>query len=124
MFSKTQMFTYRTLFWWGHDLIFSLILKQIDQVPVIKKLIQLKEYPEWKEIYLSIAPSPWEWEKRSNNFIPISEASEKKIRETIDSIQYIKLCRFHSLNDPAFPELNWTDTGLATWKIFSKINVE
>ena len=37
MFSKSQMFTYRTLFWWGHDLIFSLILKQENQAPLIEK---------------------------------------------------------------------------------------
>ena len=124
MFSKTQMFTYRTLFWWGHDLIFSLILKQTDQTPLIKKLIQLKEYPEWSGIQLATAPSPWEWEKGSNNFIPLSEASEKDIRETIGSVQYIKLCRFHPLSDPAFPDLNWAVTGLTTWKIFSKICID
>lgn len=124
MFSKTKMFTYRTLFWWGHDLIFSLILKQKNQASLINKLILLKEYSEWKDIQLATAPSPWEWEKRSNNFIPISETSEKCIRETIESVQYIKLCRFHSLNDPAFPELNWADNGLATWKILSKICID
>ena len=58
MFSKSQMFTYRTLFWWGHDLIFSLILKQENQAPLIAKLIQLKEHPEWKDIQLAIAPTP------------------------------------------------------------------
>ena len=121
MFSKTKMFTYRTLFWWGHDLIFSLILKQIDQAPLIKKLISLKENPDWKDIHLAVAPSPWEWNKNSNNFIPISEVSEKNIIEIIESIQYIKLCRFHPLNDPAFPKLNWASAGLSTWKILSKV---
>ena len=84
----------------------------------------LGNLPDWKKIYLATAPLPWEWEKSLNNFIPISEASEKNIRETIESIQYIKLCYFHSLSDPAFPSLNWANTGLATWKILSKICVD
>jgi len=124
MFSKTQMFTYRTLFWWGHHLIFSLILKKKDLTPLINKLILLKEYPEWNDIQLAIYPSPWEWEIGANNFIPISMASEKSIRENIKSVQYIKLCRFYSLSDPTFPELNWANIGLSTWKILSKVCVE
>ena len=121
MFSKSQMFTFRTLFWWGHDLIFSLILKQENQDPLIKKLIHLKEHPEWKDIQLAIAPTPWEWKKDTNNFISLSEASEIKIRSSINSVQYIKLCRFYSLTTPEFPKLNWTNAGLATWKTLSQV---
>ena len=121
MFSKSQMFTYRTLFWWGHDLIFSLILKQENQAPLIEKLIQLKEHPEWKDIQLATAPTPWEWENDMKNFIHLFGASEIKIRDTINSVKYIKLCRFYSLASPEFSKLNWADAGLATWKTLSSI---
>lgn len=121
MFSKTKMFTYRTLFWWGHDLIFSLILKQENLTPVINKLISIREYPEWKDIQLATAPSPWEWQNNPTNFLPVSETSETDIRKTIASIQYVKLCQFYSLSDPTFAELDWADTGLTTWKILSKV---
>jgi len=121
MFSKSQMFTYRTLFWWGHDLIFSLILKQDNQDPLIEKLIQLKEHPEWEDIQLAIAPTPWEWEKDMNNFIPLFGTSDIKIRDTINSVKYIKICRFYSLASSEFPKLNWADAGLATWKTLSSI---
>ena len=121
MFSKSQMFTYRTLFWWGHDLIFSLILKQENQAPLIEKLIQLKEHPDWKDIQLAIGPTPWEWKKDTNNFIPLFGTSDIKIRNTINSVKYIKLCRFYSLSSSKFSKLNWTDAGLATWKTLSSI---
>ena len=107
MFSKNQMFTYRTLFWWGHDLIFSLILKQDNQDPLIEKLIQLKGHPEW--------------EKDMKNFIPLFGTSDIKIRDTINSVNYIKICRFYPLANPEFSRLNWADAGLATWKTLSKI---
>ncbi|MCL0045846.1 hypothetical protein M1N16_06405 [Nitrospinaceae bacterium] len=121
MFSKSQMFTYRTLFWWGHDLIFSLILKQDNQDPLIEKLIQLKEHPEWEGIQLAIAPTPWEWEKDMNNFVPLFGTSDIKIRDTINSVKYIKICRFYSLASSEFPKLNWAGAGLATWKTLSQI---
>jgi hypothetical protein len=121
MFSKSQMFTYRTLFWWGHNLIFSLILKQDNQDPLIEKLIQLKEHPEWEDIQLAIALTPWEWEKDMNNFIPLFGTSDIKIRDTINSVKYIKICRFYSLASSEFPKLNWADAGLATWKTLSSV---
>ena len=121
MFSKSQMFTYRTLFWWGHELIFSLILKQENQAPLIEKLIQLKEHPDWKDIQLAIGPTPWEWKKDTNNFIPLFGTSDIKIRNTINSVKYIKLCRFYSLSSSEFSKLNWADAGLATWKTLSSI---
>ena len=121
MFSKSQMFTYRTLFWWGHDLIFSLILKQENQAPLIEKLIQLKEHPDWKDIQLAIGPTPWEWKKDTKNFIPLFGTSDLKIKNTINSVKYIKLCRFYSLSSSEFSKLNWADAGLATWKTLSSI---
>ena len=121
MFSKTDMFTYRTLFWWGHDLIFSLIIKQENLAPLINTLVTLIELPGWEDVHLAIAPSPWEWERKSNNFTPLSETSEKDIRKVLETIRYIKLCRFYSLSDPSFPNLNWTSTGLTLWKTFSKV---
>ena len=81
----------------------------------------IKEHPEWKYIQLATAPTPWEWEKDMKNFIPLFGTSEIKIRNTINSVKYIKLCRFYSLASPEFPELNWAETGLATWKTLSRI---
>ena len=124
MFSKSEMFTYRTLFWWGHDLIFSLILKQQNQAKLIEKLIYLKNHPEWEGIQLALAPTPWEWEKDKNNFITLSESSAMEIRSSINSIQYIKLCRFYSLTTPEFLKLNWTSAGLASWKTLSKVCID
>ena len=126
MFSKSEMFTYRTLFWWGHDLIFSLILKQQNQTKLIEKLINLKNHPEWKDIQLALAPTPWEWDKDNdkNNFITLSESSAMEIKTSINSIQYIKLCRFYSLTTPEFQKLNWTSAGLALWKTLSTVCID
>ena len=108
-------------FVWGHDLIFSFILKQQNYRPIINKLNQLKESPDWKNVQLSTAPAPWEWDKDSKNFVSVAESSEENIRKIIDSVQYIKLCRFYSLKDADFHQLNWTQTGLANWKLLSKV---
>ena len=123
MFSKTQMFTFRTLFWWGHYLIFSLILKQNDLTSIANNLILLKESQKFKDVQLAISSTPWEWDKNPKNFLTLLEASEKDIRKVIQTVQYVKLCCFHPLNDPKFPGLNWENTGLNAWRILSKVCV-
>ena len=60
MFSKTKMFTFRTLFWWGHYLGFSLILKGEDLPKYAGKLCENKTNPTWSNVYLAITPTPWE----------------------------------------------------------------
>ena len=109
------------LFWWGHDLIFSLILKQENLAPLVDKLIKLKDDSEWKNIYLATTPTPWEWENNTNNYTLLAKISKIKLRKTLETVQYIKLCRFHPLNHPKFSELNWPNSGLANWNILSKV---
>ncbi|KMP11737.1 hypothetical protein UR09_02690 [Candidatus Nitromaritima sp. SCGC AAA799-A02] len=122
MFSKTRMFTYRTLFWWGHALVFSLILKSEDISRPLGRLMEFRDTPNWHDIFMATTPTPWEWDRTPNHFVSISQTTEQNLRKTVESIQYIKLCRFYPLDDASFAELNWVDTGLHTWKILSKIN--
>ena len=60
-FSKTEMFTMRTLFWWGHYLGFSLILKGKKLSIYLERLIENRHKKSYKDIYISIAPDPCEW---------------------------------------------------------------
>jgi len=114
-FSKVEMFTFRTLFWWGHYLGFSFILKGEDLQVYIDRLISRKENPASAEIYFGCNPSPWEWGWTEDNFKALSTTPENKIRQIINSIQFLKLSRFYFLNDPEFVDLDWTETGLKVY---------
>ena len=52
-FSKTEMYTYRTLFWWGHYLGFSLILKGDKLKTYFQRLAENCSEPTFQNIYLS-----------------------------------------------------------------------
>lgn len=115
-FSKTEMFTYRTLFWWGHYLGFSFILKG-ERLPVyLDRLMERREAAACGELYFSRGASPWEWGWTEENFKSLAAAPEEEVRQIITSIQYIKLCRFYPLNDPAFASLDWTAAGLNVYR--------
>jgi hypothetical protein len=120
-FSKTEMFTYRTLFWWGHYLGFSFILKGDNLKLYLDRLISRKETPASDKIYFSCNPSLWEWEWTEENFKSLSTIPENEIRQTINSIQYLKLCRFYPLNDPEFLDLDWPEAGLKVYENMTEL---
>ena len=123
-FSKTEFFTYRTLFWWGHYLGFSLILKGPDLNTYSNRLKKYRQDTASTDVYLSQHASPWEWEFGDNQFLKISELSENEIQEIADRLQYLKLMKFYPVSKKSFPELNWTQTGLQAFRDLTHLVLE
>lgn len=121
MFSKTEMFTFRTLFWWGHYLGFSLILKGDHLTRYTQGLITNKARLREADVYLAITNTPWEWSLNDRNFLKINTASDGEIREIIQTIEYIKIIRFYPMSDSSFKSLDWVEAGIAAWKDLSSI---
>lgn len=115
-FSKTEFFTFRTLFWWGHYLGFSLILKSPNLDPYINRLKKSRQDAACETIYLSQHTSPWEWEFSENNFVKVSELSENEIQEIAERLQYLKLIRIFPVTEESFPELNWEKAGIQSFR--------
>ena len=115
-FSKTEFFTYRTLFWWGHYLGFSLILKGPDLNTYLNRLLEYRQDAACENIYLSQHTSPWEWEFSETDFTKVSELSKNEIQEVADRLQYLKLMRFFPVSDKSFSELNWTQAGVQSFR--------
>ena len=123
-FTKKEMFTFRTLFWWGHCLVFSLILKGEKLSHYLDTLLQHQQEPAWQDIHIAISPTPWEWGLSSENYIALPIADSDQLIKQINDIQYIKLCRFYPADSPDFPSLDWTSMGIQAWKDLSSIHQE
>jgi hypothetical protein len=115
-FSKTEFFTYRTLFWWGHYLGFSLILKGPDLDTYLNRLKEYRQDAACENVYLSQHASPWEWEFSEKHFAKVSELSKNEIQEVADRLQYLKLMRFFPVSEKSFPELNWAQAGVQSFR--------
>ncbi len=117
-FSKTEYFTFRTLFWWGHYLGFSLILKGGGQNLWLENLLKLRQTENWQDVCLSTAKTPFEWDvellKRAQDM------PEEDIRTTVGTLEYVKLIRIYPVQDESFVSLDWTAAGLAAWRDLSK----
>ena len=93
MFSKTEMFTYRTLFWWGHYLGISQILKGQHVTRYTSKLIANKNNLAGSNIFLATTPTTWEWSLDEKNFKKIDDLPDEEIQSLIENIEHIKIIR-------------------------------
>ena len=113
-FSKTEMYTYRTLFWWGHYLGFSLILKGVKLKTYFQRLAENCSEPTFQNVYLSQAATPWEWRLGQQYFIPVSD--QQAWADKSNFLDHMKIMRFYSINDTSFKELDWTEAGVKFWR--------
>ena len=118
-FSKTEMYIYRTLFWWGHYLGFSLILKGDKLKTYFQRLAENCSEPTFQNVYLSQAATPWEWRFGQKYFIPVSD--QQAWADKSNLLDHMKIMRFHSINDASFKELNWTEAGVKFWRDMSPV---
>jgi len=118
-FSKTEMYTYRTLFWWGHYLGFSLILKGEKLKTYFQRLAENCSEPTFQNVYLSQAATPWEWRLGQQYFIPVSD--QQAWAEKSNLLDYMKIMRFYSIDDASFKELDWTEAGVKFWRDMSLV---
>jgi len=118
-FSKTEMYTYRTLFWWGHYLGFSLILKGVKLKTYFQRLAEYCSEPTFQNVYLSQAATPWEWRLGQQYFIPVND--QQAWAEKSNLLDHMKIMRFYSINDASFKELDWTEAGVKFWRDMSPV---
>ena len=119
MFSKTEMFTFRTLFWWGHYLGYFLILKGEKLGSHLEQLIAMQKEPAFTKVLVSTSPTPWEWGRESFQNLP--DLSKEELATLVEKIQHLKIGRIFPMNEPHFSSLNWTQAGIKTWRTVSSV---
>ncbi len=120
-FSKTEFFTYRTLFWWGHYLGFSLILKGDRLGEYTEKIIKNQNDQEFSKIHLAKNENLWEWEWTEDNFTKISVFEPDNIRKFVKNNKYLKLIEVIALNDPLFANMDWREKGINSFRKLIKL---
>ena len=115
-FRKDWFFTFRTLFWWGHYLGFSFILRGGNLPRYLDTLVQNLEQPEAEGTWIATTDTPWEWELDSGGYQPIRERGRDVLRRHAESRGFLKLLRVHPVAAPAFPHLDWTSAGVSAYQ--------
>lgn len=99
LFTKKEVFAFRTMLWWGHEFSCTLHIggeqiKRIDD----KFLLQLKREGISNDSYFCISKSPWDYHFESSNYVPTSQLNLGEMKNHIRENDFIKISRFIPVN--------------------------
>jgi hypothetical protein len=115
-FAGGETFTFRSLFWWGHHVIFALILEGEHLLRYKRNLVNRFHDVAGLDLHLSLAPTPWEWKYGEGYTLPLSHDRKPEVSAVLTGRRFIKVARFVPLDDPAVRESRLPDIGRETWR--------
>jgi len=89
IFSKDNIFAFRTMFWWGNFFSATLHLQGESFRYYHDKILEKVNSLSYKQIYISVGNSPWQYHYEKNNYILVENA---EIRD-ISNKPFIKFSR-------------------------------
>ncbi len=115
-YTRQDKLAFRSLCWWGHHLVFALIVEG----PLVKQY-RLNLFNHFSEIAdrqlsLCLSPSLWEWKTGSGFTLDITQNRRSEIAAALDRRTSFKIAHFMPLEDltaDADPIIN---TGVTTFK--------
>ncbi|MFQ5691414.1 MAG: hypothetical protein ACE5IM_00020 [Nitrospinota bacterium] len=115
-FSRTDIFAYRSLFWWGHHFLLTLILAG-DLLPEFRRRAfsgwdRLAERGDW----IAVTPDPWEWRMGEEHARRVRTGETEALERTVSGLPLLKLIRFIPFDDPRVEEGLLARAGLETFR--------
>jgi hypothetical protein len=90
-FSKSSIFAFRTLFWWGNFFSFTLHLQGEALELVRKSLIAHSTLIQQSEYYICIHENPWEYHFEPNNYKKASAVDANELKLLFSKKDFVKL---------------------------------
>jgi len=96
LFTKKDIFSYRTIFWWGHYIGNAFILGGISYDLYIRKFVDNIDLLKKKDWHLCIYNNPWKLENEDSNYLPLNQLSTDQIYKFLISRSFMKVARIYS----------------------------
>lgn len=99
-FEGDNKFTFRTLFWWGHHVVFALILEGAGLRSYKQNLINRYGRIAGRDLHLCLSPTPWEWKRGQGYTMPLARDRKSEVAAVLSNRPFFKLARFVPMDDP------------------------
>lgn len=99
-FDGDTKFTFRTLFWWGHHVVFALIVEGAGLRGYKQNLINRYGQVAGHDLFLCLSPTPWEWKQGQGYTLPLARDRKPEVAAVLSDRPFFKLARFVPLDDP------------------------
>jgi len=116
LYTRENKFAFRSLVWWGHHVVFSLMVEG----PLVKQYRRnlFNRYSEVADhnLCLCLSSSLWEWKAGPGLTLPITHSRRSEIAATLDHRTFFKIARFLPIDDPAVETGTIVDEGLKAFR--------
>jgi hypothetical protein len=113
-FEGDEKFTFRSLFWWGHHMVFALILEGPGLLRYKQNLINRYHLVAGRGLDLSLSPSPWEWKRGEGYTMPLTHDRKSQVSAVLSERRFFKLSRFVPYEDGAIFKGGLVEVGRAS----------
>lgn len=99
-FAAGDTWTFRSLCWWGHHLVFALLLEGQGLLRYKHNLMNRFHCIAGQGLSLCLSPSLWEWNQGEGMTLPITHDRKSEIAAAISERFSLKIARFVSFQEP------------------------
>lgn len=100
-YTREEKFAFRSLIWWGHHIVFALIVEGPLVNHYRRNLFNRFSDVADRQLSLCLSSSLWEWKSGPGFTLAISHDHRSKIAAALDHRTFFKLARFIPLDAPA-----------------------
>ncbi|MBA2486495.1 MAG: hypothetical protein H0V35_10430 [Nitrospira sp.] len=115
-FLGEDKFTFRSLCWWGHHLVFALIVEGGPVKRYKKNFVDRFHQLAGQGLELSLAPTLWEWKRAEGYTLPITHERKAQLAAVLSGRAWFKIARFVPLDSPALCEGRLPEIGRETFR--------
>jgi len=115
-FLGEDKFTFRSLCWWGHHLVFALIVEGGPVKRYKKNFVDRFHQLAGQGLELSLAPTLWEWKRAEGYTLPITHERKAQLAAVLSGRAWFKIARFVPLDSPALCEGRLPEIGRGTFR--------
>jgi hypothetical protein len=120
-FEGCNAFTFRTLFWWGHHVVFALILAGDGLQTYKHNLIHRYGQIADRDLSLCLSPTPWEWKRGPGYTLPLTRDRKPEVAAVLSDRLFVKLARFVPIGDPIVQEGRLVQAGREAFRILLSV---
>ncbi|MBA5872074.1 MAG: hypothetical protein GDA68_19060 [Nitrospira sp. CR2.1] len=115
-FLGDEKFTFRSLCWWGHHLVFAMIVEGGQVKQCKKNFFDRFHQLAGHGLELSLAPTLWEWKRGEGYTLPITHDRKAQLAVVLSGRAWFKIARFVPLDSPALREGRLPELGRDTFR--------
>lgn len=100
-FTRDVKFSFRSLVWWGHHMVFALILEGGHLRRYKENLVNRFPSVADRDICLCLSHSLWEWKRGPGYTLELTRGRHSEVAAVLSHRSFFKLARFVPFIDPA-----------------------